>query len=981
MLQGVLIALLVVSSVIAGPLTADYKHVRWSVENGAPGRINAIGQSRDGYLWLGSVEGLFRFDGVSFEQIESEDPRRSRLVVAEVLGARSGDVWLGLARSGGVAVYRRGRLIDARMPNPSREVTGLAEGLDGTIWVARGGRSQDTLARWRGGQWEQIGPEAGLPPGRVWHIRVSRDGTLWVVLNDTVVFKRPGAKRFEPTHERVTARASIGEAPDGVIWVSDTRSTRPIGAGPSSSASRTFSQVGDVGGARILFDRRGQLWGTTWTDGVFNVARMTQARAQTFMARDGLTSDQTHAVFEDREGNIWVGTELGVDMLRPAAISVEPNIPQNSAQGYRLAARDDGTVFVSDTKTLYAIAPNGSARAVMRTPSLPAALCAGSGNSLWMALNTEVIQLTTSGQTVFRRPTEAYSYGCAEDGDGRLWIPALDKGLNQLSQGQWSHWPVTPGGAPPANALRDPQGRAVILYRGDPRTSATPFLAVHRDRIGIGEIESLMPGRTAVFASSARGLSRLSGERVQVLGVETYPWLVSINGLVQTAAGDTWTIGDTGIVRMRTADLDGAFARPGAPLPHQVFDFRDGLNSYPQKTPGAQAVEGGDGRIWFLTRRNVLVIDPARLTHNPAPPPVAIRSLSTAGRKIRDPQDTVLPAGAKTITIGYAAGSLSVPSRVRFRYRLEGLSPIWIEAGDRREAFFSDLRPGRYRFQVVAANEDGVWNTEGSAISITIPPTLVETWWFRLLCAVAVGFVLWVLYSLRLRRVARGIRERLEERTAERERIARELHDTLLQGVQGLIMRFQAAADHLAEAHPARPAIETALERAEAVLVEGRDRVRDLRAPDTRRLEVILQELVEQQPFAADQDVAVSSQGVARTLNPEVVDDVARIVGEALFNAARHAQARQVRVLVRYSLGGLRVTIQDDGRGFDVGAPPRAELEGHFGLAGMRERARKVGADLILESQPGKGARVVLNVPAAVAYARLRSPWLRAFAG
>ena len=975
-LAAMMLVLAASTAARAGALSTDYKHVRWSVETGAPGRINTIGQSRDGYLWLGGVEGLFRFDGVTFEKIENDSPKPARLVVAEVLGARSGDVWVGLARGGGVAVYRRGHLTDARMPNPSREVTGLAEGPDGSIWVARGGRGENTLARWRAGRWEEIGAGAGMPAGRVWNLHVSRDGAVWVVLNDTVVFKPAGATRFESTGETVTPRASIGEAPDGAIWVSDTRSTRPIRPRAQPLPSRTFSHADEVGGARILFDRRGQLWGTTWTDGVFNVARLTQRHADSFTSRDGLTSDQTHAVFEDREGNIWVGTELGLDMFRPATVVVEPNIPQNSAQGYRLAAREDGAVFVSDTKTLYAIAPSGSARVAMRSEALPAALCAGSGNSLWVAQNAQVIRLSPRGRSVFRRPAEAYSYGCVEDREGRLWIPALEKGLNQLDAGRWSHWPVTPGGAPPANALSDEQGRAVILYRGAPNIPPAPFLAVHRGLVGIGEIEGVMPGRAAVFVSSAQGLARLSAGRIERLGGQGYPWLGSINGLIQTKVGDTWTIGDAGIVRMRTADLDNAFARPGAPLAHQVFDFRDGLNSYPQKVPGAQVVEGGDGRIWFLTRRNVLVIDPARLSRNPTPPPVAIRSLVAAGRRVRDPEDTVLPAGTRNLAIGYAAGSLSVPSRVRFRFRLEGFSQGWVEAGEGREAFFNDLGPGRYRFQVVAANEDGVWNTDGAALSITIPPTLVETWWFRLFCAAAAGFALWILYSLRLRRVARGIRERLEERTAERERIARELHDTLLQGVQGLILRFQAAADGLPDPHPARDTIDTALERAEAVLVEGRDRVRDLRSPDGRRLETILQELIDQQPFASSQDIGVTSHGAPRALDPQIVDETVRIAGEALFNAARHAQADQIRVLVTYTASGLSVGIHDDGRGFDVTAPPRSELEGHYGLVGMRERARRMGANLSLESQLGAGAHIVLTVPATVAYVRRRSRWL-----
>ena len=354
----------------------QFKHVSWPMERGAPSRIDAITQSRDGYLWIGSVDGLFRFDGVNFEPIPLETTDHGSTVVAEVLGARSGEVWAGLGRSGGVAVYRGGRLVDAHMPNPSREVTGLAEDGSGAIWVARGGRKRDTLARFDHGRWLEIGADWNLPQQEIWQILFARDGTMWVVLNDTVVRRRPGVNRFEPTGVTISRRSSLAEDADGRIWLSDEKGTRILQGGASNlaqaAAGRVYPHADRVGGTKVFFDRRGDLWGATWTDGVFQIAAPGAvagagphaALTSTFKAVNGLTSDQTHALFEDREGNIWIGTELGLDMLRPAGVVVEPSIPANSPRGYLMAATPDGVIHIQDDQALYTIEPGKPARVV-----------------------------------------------------------------------------------------------------------------------------------------------------------------------------------------------------------------------------------------------------------------------------------------------------------------------------------------------------------------------------------------------------------------------------------------------------------------------------------------------------------------------------------------------------------------------------------------------------------------------------------------
>lgn len=966
---------------------AEYKRVSWSIEEGAPSRINTIGQSRDGYLWIGGVDGLFRFDGVAFEPIGLEPARAGRLVVSAVLGARNGEVWVGLGRSGGVAVYRGGRLIDTRMPDPSREVTSLAEDPQGGIWVARGGRKRGGLARWFQGRWRAYGPADGLPEREVWQVYFTRDGTQWVVLADTVLRRPPGAARFQPTGALIAPRGGLAEDARGRLWLSDRDGTRLLrGEDPVAATLRqAYPSREQAGGSRILFDRRGDLWGATWTNGLFHIAAPgagarpdggEHPRVRAYKAVDGLTSDQTRAVFEDREGNVWFGTELGLDMMRPASVTADQTVPANPAQSYRMTATGDGVVWVADARTLYAIAPGQAPRPALSLGMAPGALCAGAGNVVWITLREQVLKLQDGKVRTWPKPAEASAYGCAEDAEGRLWMAALDKGLYVMERGAWRAWPgLSDGRGLASNAALAPDGRAAVLFRNaPPQLGATPFEAIHKARLAIGEIEGLLPGREALFLSGAQGFARWRDGAGATLDAHRYPWLASVNGLVQTPAGETWTIGDAGVVRMRSADLARALDHPGTALPRQVFDFRDGLNSFVQKAPGQQIAVGGDGRIWALTRRNLMRIDPARLSVNALPPPVSIRAILAGAQRLRDPVEVRLAPGATSLRVQYTGLSLSVPSRVRFQYRLEGVDRDWVDAGGRREASYDNLRPGTFRFHVKAANNDGVWNDTGATATIVIPPTLVETWWFRAAGVLVLALALWGAYALRLRQVSGQIRARLEERAAERERIARELHDTLLQSVQGLIMRFQSVAFQIPDDQPAKEVINQALDRADLMLVEGRDRVRDLRRHETRRLDLILRELAAEQPFDPATKVEVLVEGAPRAVQPLVLEEIVRIAGEALFNAARHAKAGQVQVKVAYGVRQLQVSVRDDGLGIGAARMAWAGREGHYGLIGMHERAGKMGAQLSIESAAGKGTTITLGVSGVIAYPN--QPWL-----
>lgn len=984
-------AVALTAMIMAGPALAldpqraigQYKHTRWTVEDGAPSSIEAIAQTPDGYLWLGTPLGLYRFDGETFEPMRPPRPSYSMSDrVVSLMVTHSGALWVGY-EAGGIAVWEHGRFRLIFDPKIFRfGVIRMAEGRDGSIWAATS-NPKARLARLSQGQWRAVDDITGLPAEDLSDLMIARDGTVWATAGGAVSRLAPGAKRFTVVRSGLAEGVGLAQDGRGRMWAADARGARVVDGPPAPGGEYALPSISRV--TRIIIDRDQNLWGAQHPDGLFRIRTEKVSRPETYSAGQGLSSAMAYALFEDREGNLWVATVRGLDRFRPASIVAEPSVPTSSPYGYVLFADARGVVYVGDSTTLYRALPGQPLKPLVRNIGHATMMCDAGDGAILVGLGDRAVRVLGDQVTPLSRPpfANAYLTACARDRRGDLWVAGFMAGLLHYDGKTWrASLPKALGLAITAleadwrGRIVADGGRGAVLVDGDDvQTIATP------PRPERGGTMPMADGPLGVLAGSDRGLTRFQDGRTQFISRDRFAFLGLSHGLAQTDR-ETWLLGASGLVRIQNTDLERAFEDPKAGLPARIFDLKDGLPGPASYKYRADLAVGGDGRVWIATTAGIAWLDPARLPLNTVPPPVTIRSVVVDGVKTGERTSLVLPRGARKLEIGYAALSLGVPERVRFRYRLEGVDADWVEAGARRQAFYTNLKPGKYVFRVRAANNDGVWNEQGASLTLDLPPTLVQSRLFLVLCAAVAAGLLVAAYQWRMRALGQRLQAGLRERMAERERIARELHDTLLQGVQGLILKFQSATRQVPPELPARDQLERALDRAEDVVVEARDRVRSLRAGAAGDLVATLTEVAETMRSAGAAKTDVIVHGREADLNPLVADEIERIVVEALFNAHRHARASRIDVVVAFEPKRVRVAVQDDGVGIDPAVLNAGGREGHFGLAGMRERAGKIHGALTIQSGPGQGTQIELVAPGGVAYAAPQADrWSRFWAG
>ncbi|RSV41161.1 hypothetical protein CA234_10180 [Sphingomonas sp. ABOLE] len=936
----------------------QYNLRAWHLVDGAPPDIWALAQARDGFLYLGTGAGLYRFDGISFEPVVPRLGRFPSRNITALLADPDGSLWIG--HFDGQVSHLQGDRV-SRYGAPNAVVEQFARGSDGTIWVAMSGLEGGLFRIGRGGI-VRMGPDRGMPAGRASSVVAGRDGAIWVAAETDIRVLRPGSTRFAPV-ARSMYRVRLAVAPDGQIWVSgspaDATGARAAGVRIAPLPPGMHPPAAD----RMRFTRDGALWRTLFAGGVLQT-RDPGSAAPSFTrltTTQGLPSLVAVPLLEDHEANLWIGTNLGLFRLRPVSAATALRVNDTVLGGFELAATQDGTVYAANPHNLYRARPGEPLRWLRRFDQ-GIAMIEADGTDLIVSLQDRLVRLHGDSFTTVPAPAipgPAATWG--RQGDTQ-WISVADVGVFQLAAGRW-------------RPLATPDQPASRLYTASGTGGGTWFYGqdrlYRRDQAGlhaipgdrVGSIAMVSTGPAGTLVGGELGLARLDQGRLRALSDSRVPELGGITGIVQAPDGSVWINGVRGLVRTSKAAIDAAFADPHAALQHQLFTAADGLPGVAQQ--GAQkstAVRGGDGRIWVADNVGIGWIDPARIVHNRLPPPVTILRLTANDRSYADPRDVALPAGTANLRIAYTALSLAESERVRFRYRLIGVDRGWIDAGTAREAYYANLGPGSWRFQVIAANNDGVWNREGATVTVTIAPHFYQTWWFRLLAIGAGAGALWLLYAWRLREQLARTRARAEAQLAERERIARELHDTLLQSMQGLMLRFQAAAYATEPGSRAQTLIDSALERADDVMMEARDRVMALRRitgpGDPQPLIDDLARCLEEEGLI----VTVSREGPPLRFLPEELEQILAIVQEALANVRRHAGTLLAQVRVNSSDGRLRIEIDDQGRGIPPEIIAAGERPGHYGLKGMHERAAALGGMLEVRRGVPVGTTVRLTV-------------------
>jgi signal transduction histidine kinase len=682
-----------------------------------------------------------------------------------------------------------------------------------------------------------------------------------------------------------------------------------------------------------------------------------------------------------------VATDDGLDRFRDFAVptmSIQQGLSSRGVSSIVIAS--DGSLWVGASDGLNRCI-NGQIKVYRKDSGLPDkahALFQDASGTMWVGTQSGIVFLNSDRFVPLASVPYGIVYSFTDDSAGNVWV-SHQKGLLHLFGARvvelipWARL----GRTEPAFALLHDavQGGlwlgfldGGVAYFKDGQLRASYASA---EGLGQGMVRDFYIDRNGtLWTATDGGLSRIDDGRVLTLTSQNGLPCDTVHWMREDDSHSVWLYLACGLVRVGRSELDSWASHPKQTIHATVFDSSDGVSIH-RFTSGYNSVvaKSADGKLWFVRDAGVSVIDPHHLAFNERPPPVHIEQV-TADDTIYDATNGLrLPPRIRNLAITYTALSFVAAEKVRFRYQLEGQNRNWHEVVNERRVQYTNLAPGTYRFRVMASNNSGVWNEAGDTLSFSIAPAYYQTRWFAAIVAVGIATLLWAAYRLRIRQLAHQFSRTLDARVSERTRIARDLHDTLLQSFQGALLRFQSAANVIAtRPDEARQRLDQALDQAEAAITEGRNAVHGLRASATtvndlaNGIAAIGLQLTSEGSPGPVPSIDVTVDGESRDLNPIVREEAFRIAGEALRNAIKHAHAQHIGVTIHYERRQLRLVIRDDGKGIDAETMARQLAAGHFGVPGMRERAAIVKGQLDMRSDRGAGTEIELRVPARTAY-------------
>ena len=970
----------------ARPLVAQMTHTSWLARDGAPTGIKVLVQAGDGVLWIGATTGLFTFDGFKFEEFESskgeaEMPTGS---VSSILMARDHSMWIGFA-SGPLVRVDRGhvRIYETANGTNFGKIVSIQQAPDGAVWVATQHHiwSLTYLDQWQ----TQLTPED--PFNRF--LLIDRFGTSWLATNKGLYQKSKTQLKYQQILDSSGIFLVLSENADGSLIVSDFVKASAVGR--TRLLDRDGHVLGELSGHDVLFASLSQadntIWLATENHGLKAVSSLSgdSGTDGVFDRSNGLTSNIVHAVLQDRDGNIWAGTDNGLDRLElPRLLTVD--LDPNEQVWSICSGQKEALWLASQAGDLYRVLGSSVSKMSTRVEDILSVTCARDGAvlfvsraGLWRFENGVVARLPDPPGSEPYQTTQVL-----EMSDRSLIIVNTVSGIWQLKSGKFlqlgtrvlqksagqvafldSHDRAWISGADQKNsvAVLGPDGTR-LLNPGDPRP---------------GPVSVFLETSLGMFLGGRNGIAISTGGDFRKLRFLQPRAVLEVTGLIQSRDGDLWILGSRGVVHVDSVQLARGVQDNAFRMKAQIFS-EDGIVGRSIFASGNKAVIDEKGRLWFAALNRVAWLDPRNQPPRPKLPLLSITAITADGKPSKS--DNQFNPNPDSLEIDYLGVNLSSPESVAYRYRLSGVDSAWRDVGSRKEAIYTHLKPGSYVFQVKASNGDDIWTDALSSTPFSILPAYYQTWWFVLLCCFMTLSLVAFCVSVYVRTVTSSIRARSDERV----RIAQDLHDTLLQGVHGLMLSVHVVGQTTALSKGERLKLDRALSAANDMIIEGRSRVSHLRSGAVHygELENAFERVLQDLNVSGEVVYSVSRTGAlanissSRLLNPHIVDELFIVGREALTNAFRHANASEIVVKMKYGRSAFDLSLCDNGIGLGQQDTRDFVAQDHWGVRGMNERVRQMGGLFRIKDNPQKGTEVSVSVPAIYSYQKVT--WLRALA-
>jgi ligand-binding sensor domain-containing protein/signal transduction histidine kinase len=958
---------------------SSYTHTDFTVDDGLPDNVvNAITQTQNGLLWIGSGDHLASFDGRTFTPIQLRIPGvRSPGSVNALTEGIDGSLWVGT--SAGIVRIPKEDLVDSATSEStsfrlgklgSATVLVLFVSQDGTVWAG----ASDGLYRFDGNQFRcvessesvsriiqasdgrlilitsngvveydgkssvrrsELGAEIGVRNDQIFDAYQDSQGNMWygtaegirTNVNQRIRSFNPGV----PAHMRIY-RFFRGRS--GVVWASTPNAIYAI------AGQTMWTPAPNLEPRSFCEDKDGDLWIGTNGGGLVHLhPRIVEMYTKT----DGLPSDIAMAVLPAQDGRLWIGMNCGLAVLEGKKFRIF-----NGMDGlantcvWSLAEDHDHSIWIGTYGGgLFRYRSGRFAQYSTKEglgSNIVGKIAVARDNSLWVATSNGLSHLQDGkirNYTAAEGLASSSVLDVYQDKNGTVWV-ATHAGVDMFASGGFVHLPA-------ANEISDLLPRRFF-------EDTKGHLYAEDEPEGISRISN---GTLTEFNSS-----------LNVMQMQETPdqriWFSSTKGLIEISEDNFLRAGHS---------VD--------PLDYEIFNRADGLPTNELSSGDPDIALTPDGKLWIATVEGLAVIDTSHLPLAGKRSPVFVAGASIDGKSHLVDSRLVLQPGVHRVELQLAAVDLGNPQRIRLQYRMEGVDSEWLNANSSRVAVYTSFPVGTHQMLVRATDSTGRWSMPTVVYEVTQLPHFFETWIFRIGAVVAFLLLLFLLYLWRVRYLIRQSRIILEERQVERETVARDLHDTFLQSVQGLILHFHTGTQELPEDHPIRQSFEDALRQSDAVSREGRDVLSRLHLSTTKpeSLRGAFAALGKEFRRLSPAQFDVIASGNSRDLNAVVQSELVKIGREAIFNSFRHAKANRIEVELRFGLVELRIRFRDDGIGIDPSVLRDGNAAGHYGLPGMRERCSKIRSTLELWSRPGAGTEVEIRVPAAIAYPQTGNSW------